>query len=153
MSQTTSETDINAWIEHRVAELITNENAHQKLPIHLQDPRFPEAMRSLTGTIEVVGMTLHQKFTKERPDQEFTFAHALKQHTCTIRDYDQIVAAAGGASIEQRLETLESLRMKYLAQQRRFESKYGYIPGDGERGVELQAVDTVLAELNQAVTR
>lgn len=153
MSETTTETKTNAWIERRVAELIANENAHEKLPIHLQDPRFPEAMRSMIGTFEVVGMAIQREFRENHPDLAFTFADAVTEHTNAIRSYDQLVAAAGGASIEERLETLECLRLKYIAQQRRFESEHGYIPGGGKKGVELEAVDLVLAELKKAAAQ
>lgn len=153
MPETTIANDINDWIEHRVAELITNENAHEKLPIHLQDPRFSDPINSLTGEIDVISTVLHRKFPTERPGGEFTFTMALKFYTCAIRSYDQIVAQAGGASRGQRMETLLALRSDYIAQQERFRDIHGRVPGDAVNGCEVQAVDTVLAELNQSATQ
>lgn len=144
---TTTSPETATTVEQQVTKIIINERQHEKLPVHLEDSRFPEPLMSLIGCLEAVGMVWFADFRKDHRDEEYTFARALEQQTCAIRAYDQHIAKAGGASPEQRLATMRALRSEYIGQQERFRDKHGYIPGGDENSCEVQAIDAVLTDM------
>lgn len=131
--------DINALVEG----LPSNPG----MPINLDGSESDQVKINLIGGIEVGAMHAYRRFTDTRSRYDYSFEISVEVEAQLLRNYDTQIAEAGGASLEQRIRTLEVLRDEYLKQQQRFLDRHGYIPGSDENGVEVQAVDLVLAEL------
>lgn len=126
---------------------------YNHFPIHLHDRQYLEEhphadlLNRIIGGIESAALRLYRRFQSERSSQEYTFETALHEHIDLLRSYDRDVAAAGGATLPQRLETLGAVRTAYVNQEHQFLQRYP----ESAPGCELEAIDTVLASFSEPV--